>query len=115
MVRPMPVKKSTSPTRSPKSSPGSGSPPNRKTTSRKSPIAAKNSETKVRKQSQGGKPETTEKRVGKRKGPLNPDQRKQASEIRKLRACLRCKFLKKTVSAAFPREEWSQRFYVRIS
>ncbi|KAI5295053.1 hypothetical protein KEM56_005724, partial [Ascosphaera pollenicola] len=36
------------------------------------------------------------KRIGKRTGPLKPDQRKQASEIRKLRACLRCKFLKKT-------------------
>lgn len=33
---------------------------------------------------------------GRRKGPLRPDQRKQAGEIRKLRACLRCKFLKKT-------------------
>ena len=41
----------------------------------------------------------TEKKVGRRKGPLRPDQRKQASEIRKLGACLRCKFLKKTVSA----------------
>ncbi|KAL8838256.1 MAG: hypothetical protein Q9176_005185 [Flavoplaca citrina] len=38
----------------------------------------------------------TEKKVGRRKGPLRPDQRKQASEIRKLGACLRCKFLKKT-------------------
>ena len=37
-----------------------------------------------------------EKRVGRRKGPLRPDQRAQAGEIRKLRACLRCKFLKKT-------------------
>ena len=39
-----------------------------------------------------------EKRVGRRKGPLRPEQRKQAGEIRKLGACLRCKFLKKTVS-----------------
>ena len=46
---------------------------------------------------QGAKPETTEKRVGRRKGPLRPDQRKQASEIRKLGACIRCRFLKKTV------------------
>ena len=96
IVRPIPVplKKSASPTRSPNSQ-SSASPPSRKP-SRKSPIAAKTSETKIRKQSQTGKPET-EKRVGKRKGPLKPDQRKQASEIRKLRACLRCKFLKKTV------------------
>jgi hypothetical protein len=93
---PVPVKKSSSPTRSSTSQSSSASPPSRKP-SRKSPIAAKTSETKVRKQSQSGKPETTEKKIGKRKGPLKPDQRKQASEIRKLRACLRCKFLKKTV------------------
>lgn len=93
---PVPIKKSSSPSRSPTSqSSSSASPPSRKP-SRKSPIAAKTAETKVRKQSQSGKHET-EKRVGKRKGPLKPDQRKQASEIRKLRACLRCKFLKKTV------------------
>lgn len=99
MVRPIPIKKSTSPTRS-SGSQSSASPPSRKP-SRKSPIAAKTSETKVRKQSQAGKPDT-EKRVGKRKGPLKPDQRKQASEIRKLRACLRCKFLKKTCDKGEP-------------
>lgn len=105
IVRPIPVpikKSSSSPSRSStsqSSSLSSASPPNRKP-SRKSPIAAKTAETKVRKQSQSGKPET-EKRVGKRKGPLKPDQRKQASEIRKLRACLRCKFLKKTVCIFF--------------
>ncbi|KAK2736483.1 hypothetical protein FQN57_000739 [Myotisia sp. PD_48] len=103
MVRPMPVltKKPTSPTRSPKSQASSASPPSRRP-SRKSPIAAKNSETKIRKQSQATKPEGTEKKVGKRKGPLRPDQRKQASEIRKLRACLRCKFLKKTCDKGEP-------------
>ncbi|RMZ40114.1 hypothetical protein AFCA_004120 [Aspergillus flavus] len=101
IVRPIPVpmKKPSSPTRSTGSS-SSTSPPTRKP-SRKSPIAAKTAETKVRKQSQNGKPET-EKRVGKRKGPLKPDQRKQASEIRKLRACLRCKFLKKTCDKGEP-------------
>ncbi|KAE8144729.1 hypothetical protein BDV25DRAFT_166169 [Aspergillus avenaceus] len=101
IVRPYPVpaNKLASPTRSQSSS---TSPPSRKP-SRKSPIAAKTAETKVRKQSQNGKgkPET-EKRVGKRKGPLKPDQRKQASEIRKLRACLRCKFLKKTCDKGEP-------------
>lgn len=108
IVRPIPVpgKKSTSPTRSAvshrssssTSSTASSVSPTTRKPSRKSPIAAKTNDTKVRKQSQNGKSETTEKRVGKRKGPLRPDQRKQASEIRKLRACLRCKFLKKTVS-----------------
>lgn len=43
-----------------------------------------------------------EKKVGRRKGPLRPEHRKQASEIRKLRACLRCKFLKKTCDKGDP-------------
>lgn len=45
---------------------------------------------------------STEKRVGRRRGPLRPDQRQQAHEIRKLRACLRCKFLKKTCDKGDP-------------
>jgi len=43
-----------------------------------------------------------EKRVGRRKGPLSADQRKQASEIRKLGACIRCRFLKKTCDKGDP-------------
>lgn len=43
-----------------------------------------------------------EKRVGRRRGPLRPEQRIQAGEIRKLRACLRCKFLKKTCDTGDP-------------
>ncbi|KAI9825203.1 MAG: hypothetical protein M1826_007060 [Phylliscum demangeonii] len=43
-----------------------------------------------------------EKRVGRRRGPLSSEQRKQAGEIRKLRACLRCKFLKKTCDKGEP-------------
>lgn len=46
--------------------------------------------------------ESSEKRVGRRKGPLRPDQRKQASEIRKLGACIRCRFLKKTCDKGEP-------------
>ncbi|PSK60487.1 hypothetical protein B9Z65_637 [Elsinoe australis] len=52
----------------------------------------------VRKSAIGG----SEKRVGRRRGPLRPDQRQQAHEIRKLRACLRCKFLKKTCDKGDP-------------
>ncbi|RKF83886.1 hypothetical protein GcM3_006014 [Golovinomyces cichoracearum] len=52
--------------------------------------------------SESGIKKKTEKRVGKRRGPLLPQQRKQASEIRKLRACLRCKFLKKTCDTGDP-------------
>ncbi|KAL1971401.1 hypothetical protein VTN31DRAFT_2381 [Thermomyces dupontii] len=104
---PVPVPKDSTPILSPgsqsssSSSSGSSStsPPSSKKSARKSPIAAKNADTKVRK---AGKGEGTEKRIGKRKGPLKPDQRRQASEIRKLRACLRCKFLKKTCDKGEP-------------
>lgn len=94
-------------------SPGSGSiattPPSASASSsrrnsgpRKSPIA-KPPKPVVRRTSTGKKADGTgEKKVGRRKGPLRPDQRKQASEIRKLRACLRCKFLKKTCDKGEP-------------
>lgn len=75
--------------------PSPTSPASRKP-ARKGPTPAKASKTVARRPTAAAKPET-EKRVGRRKGPLRPDQRKQACEIRKLGACLRCKFLKKTV------------------
>lgn len=43
-----------------------------------------------------------EKKIGKRKGALNPKQREQARAIRKLGACIRCKFLKKSCSPGDP-------------
>ena len=89
----------TSPVRSPGSQGSAGS-PGRKV-QRRSLIAAKGTDKVVKRTSQNGKQET-EKRVGRRKGPLRPEQRKQASEIRKLRACLRCKFLKKTCDKGEP-------------
>lgn len=102
LVRPIPIagtSKTSSPVRSPVSQGSAGS-PGRKP-SKKSPIVAKGTERITKKTSQGGRNEN-EKRVGKRKGPLKPEQRKQASEIRKLRACLRCKFLKKTCDKGEP-------------
>jgi len=60
-------------------------------------VSAKKSSTKT----SSGK-EKSEKRVGKRRGPLRPEQRQQAHEIRKLRACLRCKFLKKVCDKGEP-------------
>lgn len=66
---------------------------------RKSP-SSKTPKPILRRASTGKK--DTEKRVGRRRGPLLPEQRKQASEIRKLRACLRCKFLKKTCDKGEP-------------
>lgn len=90
--------KASSPIRSPGSQGSTGS-PGRKP-GKKSPIVAKGTERVTKKTSQGGRGD--EKRVGKRKGPLKPEQRKQASEIRKLRACLRCKFLKKTCDKGEP-------------
>jgi hypothetical protein len=102
MVQPIPVpsnESSSSPIRSPGSQGSAGS-PGRKA-QRKSLIAAKGTDKVMKRTSTGGKAET-EKRVGRRKGPLRPEQRKQASEIRKLRACLRCKFLKKTCDKGEP-------------
>ncbi|KAL2119607.1 hypothetical protein VTJ04DRAFT_6568 [Mycothermus thermophilus] len=81
---------------------GSGSPPTRRNSgSKKSPIA-KATKPVIRRTSSGKKDGTGEKKVGRRRGPLLPEQRKQASEIRKLRACLRCKFLKKTCDKGEP-------------
>ncbi|KIV82456.1 hypothetical protein PV11_04569 [Exophiala sideris] len=102
LVRPIPIPqtKSSAPSiRSPSSQGSAGSPGRR--ASKKSPIAAKSTDKVMKKSAQGGKGEG-EKRVGRRKGPLRPEQRKQASEIRKLRACLRCKFLKKTCDKGEP-------------
>ncbi|KAH9907449.1 hypothetical protein F4778DRAFT_799786 [Xylariomycetidae sp. FL2044] len=103
---PMPIKASPTPTRpSPASGSGVASPPHttvarRNSGPKKSPIAKSNKV--VRRTSNGKKDGTVEKKVGRRKGPLLPEQRKQASEIRKLRACLRCKFLKKTCDKGEP-------------
>ena len=95
LVRPIDIRKPSSPQRSP-ISPGKGSPPGRRQ-SRKN-TNPKLTKPIIQKPSQAPKVET-EKRVGRRKGPLRPEQRKQACEIRKLGACLRCKFLKKSVSS----------------
>ena len=99
VVEPVPIKPMSplirpSPIRTSPMSQGMRSPPARRQ-SRKSPTD-KATKPLIRRPSAGGKKDT-EKRVGRRRGPLLPEQRKQASEIRKLRACLRCKFLKKTV------------------
>lgn len=94
LAKPLRIKTSSSPQRSPTST-GRVSPPGRRQ-SKKTP-SGKAAKPTIRRQSQIVKVET-EKRVGRRKGPLRPEQRKQASEIRKLGACIRCKFLKKTVS-----------------
>lgn len=101
IVQPMniPTTESSSPIRSPGSQGSAGSPGRRG--QRKSLTAAKATDKVTKRSSTGAKPET-EKRIGRRKGPLRPEQRKQASEIRKLRACLRCKFLKKTCDKGEP-------------
>ncbi|KAI1486800.1 hypothetical protein F5X96DRAFT_197384 [Biscogniauxia mediterranea] len=106
-VAPVPIKTSPTSTRhSPASGSGVNSPPHnnpsrRNSGPKKSPIA-KSTKSVIRRTSNGKKDGTVEKKVGRRKGPLLPEQRKQASEIRKLRACLRCKFLKKTCDKGEP-------------
>ena len=94
-VKPIRMKISSSPQRSPTST-GRVSPPGRRQAVKKN-SNSKATKPTIRRQPQAPKVDT-EKRVGRRKGPLRPEQRKQASEIRKLGACIRCKFLKKTVS-----------------
>jgi hypothetical protein len=92
---------STSPTSSAVSSPPAR---RRKSPTTATPTGAKPAKTIVKKTpAHTTKKDTTgEKRVGRRRGPLRPDQRQQAHEIRKLRACLRCKFLKKTCDKGDP-------------
>lgn len=88
------------------SSPSSAASSRRNSGPRKSPIAKAPKtiapKAVARRTSNSKKDGTGEKKVGRRKGPLLPEQRKQASEIRKLRACLRCKFLKKTCDKGEP-------------
>ena len=99
VVPPIPTKTTSS---SPASRSGYSSPARRNSGGiRKSPIA-KNTTKVIRRTSTGKKDGNGEKKVGRRRGPLLPEQRKQASEIRKLRACLRCKFLKKTCDKGEP-------------
>ncbi|KAK0641175.1 hypothetical protein B0T16DRAFT_461270 [Cercophora newfieldiana] len=106
-VAPMPIKAASSsssarPSIASGSGSGSTSPPSRRNSApKKSPIA-KATKPVIRRTSTGKKDGTGEKKVGRRRGPLLPEQRKQASEIRKLRACLRCKFLKKTCDKGEP-------------
>jgi hypothetical protein len=105
-AEPIVVKQSASSTASPTSSAVSSPPAAARR--RKSPVGvntgAKPAKTIVKKAPAHTtkKDATGEKRVGRRRGPLRPEQRQQAHEIRKLRACLRCKFLKKTCDKGDP-------------
>ncbi|KAF1363076.1 hypothetical protein EJ07DRAFT_173784 [Lizonia empirigonia] len=104
-IEPVVIKQSASSSASPTSSAVS-SPPARRRKSPAGPVnaGAKPTKTIVKKTPAHTtkKDATGEKRVGRRRGPLRPDQRQQAHEIRKLRACLRCKFLKKTCDKGDP-------------
>lgn len=106
-VAPMPIKTASTSRAGPSNGSGAGtissstSPPARRGSGpRKSPIAKPKAV--IRRTSTSKDKATGEKKVGRRRGPLLPEQRKQASEIRKLRACLRCKFLKKTCDKGEP-------------
>ncbi|KAB5543055.1 hypothetical protein GE09DRAFT_236042 [Coniochaeta sp. 2T2.1] len=105
-VAPMPITKPSTKASSSRPAPASGagstSPPARRNSGpRKSPIA-KATKAVIRRTTASNKTDKGEKKVGRRSGPLEPEQRKRASEIRKLRACLRCKFLKKTCDKGEP-------------
>ncbi|KAG7101373.1 hypothetical protein HYQ44_019034 [Verticillium longisporum] len=103
-VAPVPIQ-TTSSRPSPASGSGATSPPivstRRNSGQRKSPTS-KTAKPVIRRTSNGRKDGSVEKKVGRRRGPLSEEQRKQAGEIRKLRACLRCKFLKKTCDKGEP-------------
>ncbi|KAF2830616.1 hypothetical protein CC86DRAFT_284508 [Ophiobolus disseminans] len=106
-VEPIVIKQSASSTASPTSSAVSSPPAaarRRKSPVVATPVGAKPAKTIVKKTPAHTtkKDATGEKRVGRRRGPLRPEQRQQAHEIRKLRACLRCKFLKKTCDKGDP-------------
>ncbi|KAF2025848.1 hypothetical protein EK21DRAFT_75454 [Setomelanomma holmii] len=103
-VEPIVIKQSDSSTTSPTSSAVSSPPAAARRKKSPTGVGAKPAKTIVKKTpAHTTKKDTTgEKRVGRRKGPLRPDQRLQAHEIRKLRACLRCKFLKKTCDKGDP-------------
>ncbi len=88
----------SSPSTSP-ASPTSGSPSSRR---KKSPTGKSAKPVFKKSAATAKKDGVNEKRVGRRRGPLRPEQRKQAGQIRKLRACLRCKFLKKTCDTGDP-------------
>lgn len=104
-VEPVDIKQSASSSSSPTSSAVSSPPTRRRKSPATTPIGSKPAKTIVKKTSpaHSTKKDTQgEKRVGRRRGPLRPEQRQQAHEIRKLRACLRCKFLKKTCDKGDP-------------
>ena len=100
LVQPIAIKTSSSPQRSPTVT-SQDSPPSSSGRRARKLSTVKTSKAVIRRTSQSTKNDL-EKRVGRRKGPLRPDQRKQASEIRKLGACLRCRFLKKTCDKGEP-------------
>ena len=95
------AQKASSPQRSPVSASGRSSPPTRRQTRKATHAKPMKAQAAVRRPPQPLKLDN-EKRVGRRKGPLSLEQRKQAGEIRKLGACLRCKFLKKTCDKGEP-------------
>lgn len=97
-VQPIDIKVPAPPQPSPTSTGRSSPPGKRQSRKNTNPKATKPT---IRRPSQAPKLDT-EKKVGRRKGPLRPEQRKQACEIRKLGACLRCRFLKKTCDKGEP-------------
>jgi hypothetical protein len=106
-IRSVPVAPTSTPAgplaQSPSSSPPSSSSPKskqRKTSpSTNTPKTISKKKTSPTSSIKGDK---SEKRIGRRRGPLKPEQRQSAHEIRKLRACIRCKFLKKVCDKGDP-------------
>ncbi|KAF1813571.1 hypothetical protein P152DRAFT_393809 [Eremomyces bilateralis CBS 781.70] len=103
MVSPLAIQPASSPVSTGSVSPGGTSPSSRRAKGASAPsgVTPKTiNKKKTAAQSKADK--ANDKKLGKRKGPLRPEQRQQAHEIRKVRACLRCKFLKKTCDTGNP-------------
>ena len=77
------------------SPPNDGSPVMRR--KKDSPPKANAKPVGITKKTNGGN-----KKPGRRTGPLKPEQRVAAGEIRKCRACMRCRYLKKTCDKGTP-------------
>ncbi|KAF2674068.1 hypothetical protein BT63DRAFT_366064 [Microthyrium microscopicum] len=99
-ARPIPISAAHSPSSSSSSTSASSSPKGNRRTSPSGVVASK--VTKKKSPMASSSRDKPEKRIGRRRGPLRPEQREQAHEIRKLRACLRCKFLKKVCDKGNP-------------
>ena len=83
-------------------SPGSGSPLARRKKEHLNKVAKQTAQKKPVVTAKGAKKASPSDKKGRRQGPLTANKRQHASLVRKVGACLRCKFLKKTCGEGDP-------------